>query len=170
MLELWVYLVFTAIPLYIANSSAMIFGGKTPIDFNQKWADGNSIFGKGKTWKGACMGILMGWFAGLLLWYFFPSFTGKILADYVPYAFLLALGTILGDMGGSFVKRRMDMKRGAFFPMLDQLDFITGGLLFGLIVFIPVWWHALLLIIITPVLHLLFNIVAYLLKIKQVPW
>lgn len=170
MVELWVYLLFTALPLYVSNASAMVFGGKTPIDFNFNWIDKNPIFGKGKTWKGAGMGILLGTFSGFVAGYFFPNLTQTLQTDYLWYAFLLSVGSIAGDMAGSFIKRRMNIKRGDFVPLLDQLDFVIGGLATSLIVLTPNIVHVLLLIIITPVIHRLSNIIAYILKMKQVPW
>ena len=40
----------------------------------------------------------------------------------------LACGSLFGDMFKSFFKRRMGMKRGASFPLVDQLDFVVGSL------------------------------------------
>lgn len=167
---LWVYLFFTAFPLYMANASAMIFGGKTPIDSNKNWRDGRPIFGKGKTWKGTGMGVLIGTFVGFLLEYFFPALAFQVSNEYVAYAFLLSVGAIVGDMVGSFVKRRMNISRGQPAHVLDQLDFVVGGVLFSIAISKPQWTGLILLIMITPFMHLAFNRLAFMLKIKNVPW
>ncbi|MDP2666845.1 MAG: CDP-2,3-bis-(O-geranylgeranyl)-sn-glycerol synthase [Candidatus Diapherotrites archaeon] len=167
---LWVYLFLTAAPLYLANSSAMVFGGKTPIDFHLTWRDGRPIFGMGKTWKGAGMGILVGTFSGFLLHYLFPAFTHGISPEYVTYSFLLSFGAIAGDAIGSFIKRRLNLKSGHPAPLLDQLDFVIGGLVFGLFLYVPTPLEAGILLLITPTLHSLFNRLAFMLKIKSVPW
>ena len=60
----WIYLFFTAFPLYMTNATAMLFGGKTPIDGNKTMKDGQPILGKGKTWKGTIMGTLIGLVSG----------------------------------------------------------------------------------------------------------
>src|SRR3972149_4153462 len=50
---------------------------------------------------------------------------------------ILALGALLGDLAGAFVKRRMGKPRGAKAPGLDQYDFVAVGLLLSLLV--PAW-------------------------------
>ena len=32
------------LPMYFANSSAMLWRGKTPIDLDVKWVDGKTVF------------------------------------------------------------------------------------------------------------------------------
>jgi CDP-2,3-bis-(O-geranylgeranyl)-sn-glycerol synthase len=170
MQELWIPLLLTAIPLYVANASAVVFGGKTPIDFNRTWPDGKPILGKGKTWKGFGMGVLIGTFAGGILLHFYPAQALETSSQYLLYAFLLSAGALIGDMAGSFVKRRMGMTRGQAAHFLDQLDFVIGGLVFSLIVNPPYWTVFLLLIMVTPFMHMAFNRLAYLLGLKSVPW
>ena len=167
---LWIYLFFTALPLYVANSSAMLFGGKTPIDGNKNWNDNRPIFGKGKTWKGTGMGILIGTFTGLLLNYFFPTLTTIVSSEYVAYTFLLSTGGLVGDIAGSFIKRRMNIARGDSAQILDQLDFVVGGVVFSIAISKPDWTGLILLVMITPFMHLAFNRLAYMLGIKNVPW
>lgn len=168
---LMLYVILTAIPLYVANAAAMIFGGKTPMDFGVIWkGDGLPLLGKGKTWKGSGMGILLGTFAGLLAWYLFREWTRELTPNYLEYAFLLSVGAILGDMVGSFAKRRMRMERGKPAPLLDQLDFVVGGLVLGLPFVAPELIQVLVLVLITPIVHLLANRVAFVLKLKSVPW
>ena len=170
MLTLIQYVILTALPLYVANASAMIFGGKTPVDFGIHLSDGQPLLGKGKTWKGSIMGIIVGTFSGLLLLNFIPSWTNEIATDYLVYAFLLSFGAILGDMVGSFAKRRLRMERGKPAPVLDQLDFVIGGLVIALPLFSPSFVQALILVLITPLVHTLANRVAFILKLKSVPW
>jgi len=83
---------------------------------------------------------------------------------------------MLGDLLGSFIKRRVGLKRGAPLPLVDQLDFVCGAWLllfllardwfieaFSLDVIIAV-------IILTPLLHLLTNYVGFKIGRKRVPW
>lgn len=116
------------------------------------------------------MGILIGSFTGLLLNYFFPHYAVMVSLNYLEYAILLSIGAILGDIIGSYIKRRIKMKRGQPAHVLDQLDFVVGGLTLGLLVSIPNWTGILLLIMITPFMHMAFNRLAFSLKIKNVPW
>ena len=83
---------------------------------------------------------------------------------------------MLGDMLGSFVKRRMGLKSGAPLPLVDQLDFVAGAWLL-LFLFVHTWFieHFSLdiiitVIIITPILHLLTNYMGYRMGRKKVPW
>ena len=54
-------------PAYIANSVAVLTGGKYPIDQGKTLSDGNRILGDGKTWSGLLGGTLGGVAFGLLL-------------------------------------------------------------------------------------------------------
>jgi len=177
---LWFFL-----PAYVANPMAVVFGGGTPIDFGRTLRDRERLFGDGKTWRGLVGGALSGAFLGLLLsvpfnvlasdssWSFGPS----------PEAFaasaLLAVGALLGDLAGAFVKRRRHLPRGAKAPGLDQYDFVVGGLVAALA--IPAWsvprffsGDALLgllaIIVITPALHRAVNVVGYRIGKKREPW
>ena len=163
-------IVFYLIPMYFANSSAMVLGGKTPIDFGAKWGDGRPVFGRGKTFKGLFAGVAMGTIAALAASALFPAETGLLSGQYLLLGFLLALGAILGDMAGSFVKRRMGMEQGkpAFF--LDQLDFVAGGAILSLPVYSPSPAELAIIIITTLIVHRLSNYIAYKAKLKKVPW
>ena len=54
-------------PAYIANSVAVLTGGKYPIDQGKISSDGNRILGDGKTWSGLLGGTLGGIIFGILL-------------------------------------------------------------------------------------------------------
>jgi CDP-2,3-bis-(O-geranylgeranyl)-sn-glycerol synthase len=55
-------------------------------------------------------------------------------------------------------------------PVVDQIDFVVGALVFSLPLAIIYWQLAVAVIIITPPIHLLTNYVAYKLKLKNNPW
>ncbi len=145
------------LPAYVANGAPVMLGGGTPIDLGRKFLDGKRILGDGKTFKGFFAGVLTGTFIGTL--------QGRLVLG-----FFLSIGALVGDMAGSFVKRRLNIKRGDSAPLLDQLDFILGAVLFSLIfarnyVATDIIVTALL---ITPVLHLLANRVTYKVGYKDV--
>src|SRR5205823_1430082 len=107
------------------------------------------------------------------LWFFLPAFIAN------PMAAVLALGALLGDLVGAFVKRRMHLPRGAKASGLDQYDFVVGALFLSLA--IPSWsvprffsGDALLgllaIIVITPALHRAVNLVGYRMGKKHEPW
>jgi len=177
---LWFFL-----PAYVANPMAVVFGGGTPIDFGRTLRDGDRMFGDGKTWRGLVGGTLSGAVLGFLLSVPFNLFTPGSSWSFGLYAeasfasALLALGALLGDLGGAFIKRRMHKPRGAKAPLLDQYDFVVGGLLVSLA--IPTWsiprfyeGDALLgllaIIVITPALHRAVNLVGYRIGKKHEPW
>lgn len=158
------------LPLYIANSSAVVFHGKTPIDFHRKFIDKHPILGEGKTIKGAFFGILFGTLSGVLLYYLMPQAALLLSNNYLFIGFMLAVGAILGDMCGAFIKRRFGLERGKPVLFLDQLDFIAGGIIltspFVQLSFIEI----LIIVIITPIIHKLANMFAYDAKLKKHPW
>jgi len=177
---LWFFL-----PAFVANPMAVVFGGGTPIDFGRTLRDGDRMFGDGKTWRGLVGGTLSGAVLGFLLSVPVNLFTPGSSWSFGSYAeasfasALLALGALLGDLGGAFIKRRMHKPRGAKAPLLDQYDFVVGGLLLSLA--IPTWsiprfyeGDALLgllaIIVITPALHRAVNLVGYRIGKKHEPW
>ena len=83
---------------------------------------------------------------------------------------------MLGDLIGSFAKRRVGLKRGAPLPLVDQLDFVAGAWLL-LFLFAREWfvnvfsWHIILaVVLITLLLHPLTNYLGFKIGRKQVPW
>lgn len=155
------------IPFYIANSSAMLFGGGPSLDLGIKLRDKERLFGKGKTILGTVAGIFFGTLAAFIVNYFLVvSFT----QNYVLLGFLVSLGAVIGDIAGSFVKRRNKIPSGHPMPFLDQLDFLVGGMLFGASIYIPSLAGIIFAIIFTIVLHRLTNWVAFKLGLKKVPW
>jgi CDP-2,3-bis-(O-geranylgeranyl)-sn-glycerol synthase len=85
------------------------------------------------------------------------------------YAFI-ALGAMLGDLAGSFIKRRMGMERGQNAGLLDMMDFIIGALIFARILTEYSYWIAILALILTPIIHRLANIIGYEIGVKKEPW
>jgi len=157
MLDIILSALWFILPAYVANGAPVMLGGGTPIDLGRKFLDGKRILGDGKTFKGFFAGVLTGTFIGTL--------QGRLVLG-----FFLSIGALVGDMAGSFVKRRLNIKRGDSAPLLDQLDFILGAVLFSLIfarnyVATDIIVTALL---ITPVLHLLANRVTYKVGYKDV--
>ncbi|MFH1586258.1 MAG: CDP-2,3-bis-(O-geranylgeranyl)-sn-glycerol synthase [Candidatus Diapherotrites archaeon] len=170
LLDFLIKILIYIIPMYIANSGAMLFGGKTPFDLNIKFIDGKPIFGPGKTFKGTSIGIGLGTASAFLLEYFFPALTAGISPHFLLLGFALSIGAILGDMAGSFFKRRNNIPRGTEVLFLDQLDFVIGGMILGTIYYLPGFWEALLIGAATIIIHKMTNYLAFKIKLKKVPW
>jgi len=91
---------------------------------------------------------------------------------------LCSYGAAIGDLVGSFLKRRFDIKSGSPLWIIDQLDFVLIALLFILIpallfpnlFLLPDIFIIVLLIILTPAVSIIANSVAYVLNLKDVPW
>ncbi len=183
-LVLSAYVIYFMLPAYLANVSALVFGGGKPLDFGRNLRDGRRIIGNGVTWRGTIIGTLIGTLIGIIqgsisvyygnIFSLIPGIT--IIQGPVPTSILqgaliglfLGGGALIGDAVGSFIKRRIGIERGKAAPFLDQLDFVIGALLFAsLIVFIPLNMIIIILII-SIVLHLLTNMIAYLIGMKDV--
>ena len=167
------------LPAYVPNNFAVLAGGGRPIDGGREW-NGSRILGDGKTWRGTAVGTA----AGFLLAFVLNAVNDPVSASLgvtlptfeLHAAFALALGAMLGDIGASFIKRRSGRQRGAAFPGLDQLDFVAGALIAAFVV-APGWALATftlpvlaVVVVMTPVLHVTTNIVAYKLGLKNEPW
>jgi CDP-2,3-bis-(O-geranylgeranyl)-sn-glycerol synthase len=124
------------------------------MDFGKTW-NKKPVLGKGKTWPGFFGGILIGTIVGIL--------QGRILAG-----LLLSIGALVGDLVKSAAKRRFGIVSGKPWPIIDQLDFIIGALLFVSIVELPSIATIIIVLVLTPVFHVATNTIAYLLKIKKV--
>lgn len=170
MIELLAKLALYVAPMYFANSSAMIFGGRTPVDFGAKFLDNRPLLGRGKTIKGSLAGIACGTIAGLVISFAYPFETGSMFTNYLLLSFLGSLGAIIGDMAGSFFKRRLGIDSGKEAFLLDQLDFVAGGVVLGLAVYVPSLVEIIIICVATLIIHKLSNWVAYKANLKRVPW
>ncbi len=171
--------IWAMLPAYIPNNVAVLTGGGPPIDGGRQFR-GDRLLGDGKTWRGTVLGIAAGVLLAFLLnavqepvtsalGFPLPAFSG-------PATVALPTGALLGDIGASFLKRRTGRARGNPFPVVDQLDFVVVALLltaavdpawFGQVFTLPV---LLVVILLTPALHLATNGIAYLLDLKDEPW
>lgn len=155
------------VPAYIANSSAVVLGGGTPMDFGRKWRDGKELFGSHKTWRGFLGGIAGGVFWGVVQNLIAPgSFPWPVLAA-------LPAGAMTGDLVKSFFKRRAGIGSGKPFPVADQFDFLLGAWLFAWLVD-PAWFRLIFVpgtilaaLVLTPALHVGVNRIGYLMKLKK---
>ncbi len=160
--------VWFILPAFIANAAPVlgykIFGKfNAPMDFGKKLG-GKPILGPGKTWGGLLFGIFAGTLAGLVQTFFqpqgFPLMTTHL-------ALLLSAGALTGDAFGSFIKRRFGFERGKSILGLDQLGFLIFALIFAYPIVKLSLLQMVFLLVITPILHLLTNVIAYLLGLKK---
>lgn len=149
-------------PAYCANAAPVILGGGLPLDTGRKFLDGKPIFGSHKTVRGFFSGLVIGTLVG-----FFQQFT-SVTKQSALLGFTLSCGALVGDLIDSFIKRRLDLHPGSPVPLADQLDFVFGALLFSLVIghFPPLVW-VLIILVITPPIHILTNFLACLLGAKK---
>ncbi len=171
--------IWLLLPAYTPNNFAVLFGGGTPIDLGRKFLDGKRILGDGKTIRGFIAGVL----GGLLVAHIqlivekvlgFEVYSKLPYVEFFRLTFLLAFGAMVGDSLGSFIKRRFGVERGRCFPVLDQLTFLIVAYAFASIskAFHILFTPEIIVIgiVVTPLLHLAVNVLAYLLNLKEVPW
>lgn len=149
-------------PAYVANAAPLIFSPllkvRHPIDFGLTLSDGARLFGDSKSWEGLLVGIAAGTIVGLIL--------GDFLRGLV-----LGTGSMLGDLAASFAKRRLGLMPGQPLPVVDQLDFLVGALSLGALLSYTLGLSEIIfLILITPPIHLVSNVVAYCLGLKDRPY
>jgi len=174
----WVYEVayalFFIFPAYVANAIPVLLGGGRAIDGGRKMRDGKSVFGSHKTIRGFVAGILAGTLVGAaqnavlqsgILWDVGFPFQFSIWLGFV-----ISFGALMGDLVHSFVKRRIGIAEGAPLPVADQLDFVVGAVLFSLFVSPPPLLTIFIIFAITVPVHLLTNLLAYVVGAKKTPW
>lgn len=170
--------VWILLPTYIPNNVAVLVGGGRPLDGGATYR-GRRLLGDGKTVRGSVGGAIAGVLVAVGLTLLRPvvePLVGITLPRFPPAVIVaLPVGAIVGDIAGSFLKRRADYARGAAIPLLDQLDFLVGAAVLTLLV-APGWLLATvsptvaaIAVVLTPLLHRLANILAYVLGLKQEP-
>ncbi len=152
-------------PAYCANAVPVLAGGGKRMDFGKNFVDGKRIFGNNKTFRGFFFGWAVGIGVGLVegLVFGFQSFP-------VLFSLLVPLGALLGDLTGAFIKRRLGIAPGGLLPVVDQIDFVVGAILFSIPLGLISWELAVTVMLITPPIHLFTNFLAYKLKLKNNPW
>lgn len=155
------------VPALFANAVPVFIGGLGAIDRGKLFFDGKPILGKNKTIGGLLSATVAGGMAGIAIYYFFPDIM-QVFPIWI--GFIEGFAAMLGDATGSFIKRRINLKPGGPFPIMDQIGFVFFAFL---LVYpfapYPLIW-AYMVVPATLVIHLLANTVAYLFGWKKVWW
>ena len=159
-------------PAYCANAAPVIFGGGKPMDFGKTFFDGKPLLGAHKTFRGFLAGIIVGTFVGLVQTVIYEQVLFQYEYGYqfqytIFLGFALSLGALSGDLIESFVKRRLNRSPGSSLPVADQIDFILGAFLFSIPIMPPSFTAALIILLITIPIHLLTNLGAAILNMKN---
>jgi CDP-2,3-bis-(O-geranylgeranyl)-sn-glycerol synthase len=156
-------------PAYCANAAPVIFGGGHPMDFGKHFFDGKPLLGSHKTVRGFMAGLIVGTLVGLAQ----TLLSEQVLFQYSQFeypiflGFMLSLGALTGDLIESFIKRRLNRAPGSSLPVADQIDFVLGAFLFSIPVSPPSLSAAVIILLVTIPIHLLTNLGAALLKMKN---
>ena len=168
-------LVYLLLPAYIANMAPVLSRPwfkhlAIPID-NNRWWQGQPLFGNHKTWRGILVGIAAAIFVALLQSILTPT------TQYANYerAWLLigiamGLGALGGDLIKSFFKRRQGFPPGARWIPWDQIDFVIGALIFITPLVHITLTNEITILIGSFLGHVVVNRIGYLLEIKETPW
>ncbi|MEK6950634.1 MAG: CDP-archaeol synthase [Nanoarchaeota archaeon] len=161
------------LPAYFANMSPVLLrflpGG---IPIHERW------FGPNKTWRGLIVAPLV---AGLIFFLQkllyntgYNVFTQLAIIDYADFSlalgFLQGAGAILGDLVKSYYKRKEGLKPSQRWLPWDQLDFMLGGIVGSFFVYVPPVEVVVMLLVVSPFLHIAVNHLGYWLKIREKAW
>jgi CDP-2,3-bis-(O-geranylgeranyl)-sn-glycerol synthase len=107
---------------------------------------------------------------------------GSSLPAIALFGAILGCAALVGDAVKSYFKRRRGKEGGAPWVPFDQLDFVVFGLAAafafswlladGWVVtaLLDDWLVIATIVVLTPALHFLVNVIGYWLKLKDVPW
>jgi len=173
--------IYYFLPAYAANAVPVLLarfnlfeGLNIPVDFGIKLR-GNYIFGKTKTYRGIIGGAIGGILVAIMQFGGAEAgFNHLNIIDYDPWTaiflgFLMGLGEGLGDLIKSFFKRRLGIASSASFMPFDQLSFL-GALILSFLIYIPPVEIIISILIISPMMPIVANLIAYKLGWKKVWW
>jgi CDP-2,3-bis-(O-geranylgeranyl)-sn-glycerol synthase len=125
-----------------------------PFDFGLSlWS--NRILGQSTTWGGLVVVIVVGLIFRLLF--------------FIPPGIIIGLGCFFGHALGSFIKRRIGLPRGVYFPIVDHGDYIiVTGLILYLIGRLDIATY-LLSIAVILIIHPVLCFIAYKLGFRDNP-
>lgn len=142
---------------------------------------GRRLFGANKTWRGA-LAMAAGVVAATLLLSPWASYWSRLppeiqAAGPLPFGLLLGLGTVLGELPNSFLKRQLDIEPGGhrgsatglLLAVLDQGDFVFGA--WALLA--PIWLmspaEVAIAFVAVVLVHLVVNVIGYALGARKSP-
>ena len=160
--------IYFFLPAYLANMTPNLV---KDIPFLHKpiW---EAKLGSHKTWRGLLAGTIVG---GIAFWLqqlaYNSGFTSLAIIDYhgfsTLFGFLLGFGALAGDSVKSYYKRKANIAPGRPWIPWDQLDFVIGGIIASWLVYVPSVEIVVVLLLISPFLHVLANYIGYLLHINS---
>ena len=166
------------LPAYFANMAPVIVKKinlfANPIDFNKK-INNKPLLGKNKTFRGLVFGVVFAIIVAYLQFLaynqnFFKSISFIDYKNWLLFGFLMGLGALTGDSVKSFFKRRLNIKPGDKFIPFDQTDFVVGALIFVWPIFNLTSGIFLVSLVLSFILDIIVNHLAFYLKIRNEKW
>ena len=170
------------LPAYFANMFASLSSKFTgfsflayPVDFKKSFGK-KRIFGDNKTFRGYVFGILAAVIISIIQYILYQSSFFQSISfynyEYTPIllGFLLGFGALLGDSIGAFIKRRFNIYPGKRMLVVDQVTFVVFAMVFLCFVYVPSIWVVIASIVMTFILHIVVNHLAFYLKINKNKW
>lgn len=170
------------LPVATANMAPVIFKNQLlalakPIDGGRLFR-GQPLFGDHKTWRGLLVATLTGGVVFLLQWLLTQQFPEQ-LTNWAPFdltqgpwwfGFLFGFAAIFGDLAKSFFKRRVNIAPGKTWFPFDQIDLVVFSTFVAIVVFPITATMVIAVCVITPLMHVSVNRVAFWLQLKDTPW
>lgn len=146
-----------------------------PVDFGKMYK-GKRLVGDHKTIGGYLFGVLFGVVVALVRLLFLDRYFERyILFDLsLPVSiflyFVMANGALLGDIVKSIAKRLANIPPHSAWIPFDEIDHSVTAMLLAMI-FVPVTFKIYVTVVILYMfLHIIANLLGYVLKIKKVPY
>lgn len=166
------------LPAYFANMAPVIVKKinilKIPLDFN-KTLKNKPIFGKNKTFRGLIFGVVFSTIITYMQFQlynmdFFKNLSLLNYSNWLLFGILIGFGALIGDLVKSFIKRRIGIAPGNRFLPWDQTDFIFGAFLFTYFLVKPSIAVIATTLLLSFVLHITVNHIAFYLHIRDEKW
>ena len=152
------------LPAYVSNAIPVVLGGGLSFAAILK----AKVFGKNKTVRGFFAGLVFGSAAAFILMMLLPM---QMRFPYLVFGIISSIGAMLGDLFGSMIKRRIGIEEGKQF-FLDQVMFIMVALALGYFAYPGLYTAELVatVLVVTFFMHMIFNLIANKIGVKNVPW
>ncbi|OIO44367.1 MAG: hypothetical protein AUJ41_03165 [Candidatus Pacebacteria bacterium CG1_02_43_31] len=148
---------------------------KKPIDFGKK-INGIRIVGDHKNFGGFIFGVLFGTFWSVIKTVYSDPFMIKYLLldesnlKLIFLYFIMSIAALCGDLIKSVLKRMLNRPAHSAWIPFDEIDHSLASMLLAKLFFPIPWIIIISTIFLGAILHLVSNVLGYLLKIKSVPY
>lgn len=114
----------------LAKRLPIIRRWKAPIDGGLQLR-GKRLLGNNKSWRGLVTAVLAGAVTGAIVYPLISESSSTM--EHLLIGGVIGFGAILGDAVESFFKRQRGVKSGDSWLFFDQVDYVIGALLFGML-------------------------------------